>query len=97
VAARFVLGLEVGIVGACEKFCEIIHESVSAVGRDFSICDFALGMTTARRGLGRLCLNPKMRQRGSDDPDSMTGNDPRSPFTIDAANVRNRIAKTTLP
>ena len=50
-------------------------------------------MTTARRGLGRICPNPKTRQRGSDDPDSMTGNDPYPPFVIVAANGGFGIAK----
>jgi hypothetical protein len=34
VAARFVLGLEIRIVGARKDFFEIIHESVSAVSRE---------------------------------------------------------------
>ena len=33
VAARFVLGFEIRIVGAREDFCEFIHVSVSLVGR----------------------------------------------------------------
>ncbi len=46
VAGRFVLGLEVRIVGAREEFSEFIHESVSAIGRDFSICAPVLGMAS---------------------------------------------------